>query len=111
MFEIQPARFDFYKIRLSLVEERIFSHVSKFQRPKLQQETKQAGITTVFNIHSVLGREKAIWVFGILTQKEDTHYYIEDNTYSIKVNFAGCEYADPEAFFTENCVLMFKGYY
>lgn len=109
MFDIQPHRFDFYLKRLALVEHRIFSHASRFERPKLNQQNKQ--ITTVYNIHSILGREKAIWVYGILTQKEDTHYYLEDSTQSIKVNFSECVYADPEAFFTENCVLLVKGTY
>jgi hypothetical protein len=50
-------------------------------------------------------------VLGILTQKEDTNYFIEDSTYSIKISFTELEYADPNAFFTENCVILCEGYY
>ena len=50
-------------------------------------------------------------MFGILTQKEDTHYYLEDSTSTVKIVFTDLEYADPDAFFTENCVLLCQGYH
>lgn len=50
-------------------------------------------------------------MLGILTQREDTHFYLEDATYSIRINFADLTYADPECFFTENQVLLCKGTY
>jgi hypothetical protein len=58
-----------------------------------------------------LGKKIRLSVLGILTQKEDTHYYLEDNTYSIKLSFVELEYADPDAYFTENCVILCEGHY
>jgi hypothetical protein len=36
-----------------------------------------------------------IWVLGYLTEKEDSNYYIEDQTFSVKISFTELEYADP----------------
>ena len=46
-----------------------------------------------------------------MTYREDTHYYLEDNTYSIRLSFQELSYADPDAFFTENCILLVQGHY
>jgi hypothetical protein len=102
------GRFDFYAQRLAFASERIFSHIHTYAQPKLNADAN-AHLTTVYNLHSCLGRDKPIWVYGILTQKEDTYYYLEDSTYNIRVNFSECEMADPEAYFTENCVILCKG--
>ena len=52
-----------------------------------------------------------IWVYGILTQNEDADYYLEDSTYQIKLSFQDLNYADPDAFFTENCIVLAQGSY
>ena len=52
-----------------------------------------------------------MWVFGILTQKEDTFYYIEDASLCIKLSFTELDYADPDAYFTENMIIMAHGYH
>ena len=58
-----------------------------------------------------MGQTQRIYVLGILTQREDTHFYLEDNTYSIRVSFSDLQYADPDCFFTENQILLCKGNY
>jgi hypothetical protein len=68
-------------------------------------------MTTVYSLHSIVGKSKRLWVFGLLTLKEDTHYYLEDHTSTIKILFSDLEYADPDAFFTENCVLLCEGFH
>ena len=35
LFNITDSMFDYFEQRLALVEERIFSHVEKYERPKL----------------------------------------------------------------------------
>jgi DNA polymerase epsilon subunit 2 len=66
----------------------------------------------VNHLHSIVGStSQRLWVFGILTQKEDTHFYLEDHTFNIKLSFTELEYADTDSFFTENCVVMAQGYY
>ncbi len=105
IFNITTSMFDYFEQRLALVEERIFSHVEEFDRPKLSGQT-DSNMTTVYSLHSIVGKSRQLWVFGILTQKEDTHYYLEDSTSTVKVVFTDLEYADPDAFFTENCVLL-----
>lgn len=65
----------------------------------------------MYNLHSILGKKNRLSVLGILTQKEDTHYYLEDSTCSIKISFAELEFADPDAYFTENCILLCEGYH
>ena len=67
--------------------------------------------TIIYNCHSILGSNERKWVLGIITQKEDSHYYLEDNTYVIKVSFAELEYVEPDAFFTEMNVIMAQGKY
>jgi hypothetical protein len=48
-----------------------------YDRPKLY-DIKHPSITTVYNLHSILGKKNRLTVLGILTTKEDTHYYLED---------------------------------
>lgn len=37
--------------------------------------------------------------------------YLEDITYAVKLDFSELEYADPDAFFTENCIVLCHGYF
>lgn len=81
-----------------------------FIKPKLNDgSTKNADLTRVYNVHAIVGQTDKIYILGILTQREDTHYYIEDSTFSIRIAFTDLQYADPDCFFTENQVLMCKG--
>jgi len=98
-------------MRLALAAERIFSHVNTYQQPKLHTNNASGtnDLITVYNLHSCAGRDKPIWVYGILTKKQDERYYLEDTTASIKLDFSDLEYCDSEAYFTENCVLLCYG--
>lgn len=42
---------------------------------------------------------------------EDGCYYIEDTTYCCKISFSEISFVEPDAFFTENCVVLAKGSY
>jgi hypothetical protein len=61
--------------------------------------------------HSIVGSTSRIWVYGVIVQKEDTFFYLEDSTFVIKLSFTELEYVDPDAFFTENCIVLVQGYY
>ena len=116
IFNVQEARGEFYEMRLALVEDRVFSHSGVYERPKLYDAGKNkgadgGGTETVYSLHSIVGKKHRMLVLGFLTQKEDTHYYLEDSTCSIKVTFDKLEYVDPDAFFTESCVLLCQGYH
>ena len=50
-------------------------------------------------------------MLGLLAQKEDGHFYIEDTTYSAKVSFAELSFVEPDAFFMENCIILAQGCY
>jgi len=65
----------------------------------------------VHNISSIIGSNKPKWVLGILSLHEDSEYYLEDSRHSVKISFSELNYADPEVFFTENCILMCQGVY
>lgn len=58
-----------------------------------------------------MGSSARKWVIGIITQKEDGMYYLEDTTICVKVSFGEIEYVEPDAFFTENSVLLVEGKY
>lgn len=107
------SRVDYHLIRLAVIGEKIFSHTQTYARPKLHASAQnQHGATTVNHVDSIVGVKKPQWVFGFLTQKEDTFWYLEDQTFSIHLIIGDqLEYADPDAFFTENCILMCKGYH
>ena len=62
-------------------------------------------------MHSVLGSSQRKWVLALIEQREDGNYYLEDNTISVKVSFAQLEYVEPDAFFTEMCILLCEGKY
>ena len=66
---------------------------------------------TVYQLNSILGKRGRLSVIGILAQREDNHYYLEDQTCSVRLNFTEMEFADPDAFFTENCVVLCEGFH
>lgn len=100
---------DYFMQRLAQAEERIFSHVNLYRRAKLIEDKTSGSIRTVYNVHSVLGSSEPKLVFGIINQKEDGHYYLEDSTYTMKINFSNLEYVEPDAYFTETCVILAEG--
>lgn len=105
IFEVQNNRRQFFLSRLSMIEEAVFSHSDMFMKPKLTDtstSTQNQDKMRVYNVHAVVGQTERIYVLGILTQREDTHFYLEDSTYSIRLGFTDLQYADPECFFTEN---------
>ena len=106
--EVKQAKFDYFAARLALAAERIFSHVNKYQTPKLSVSANQS-LINVHSLHSCRGNPRSIWVYGLLTQREDGFYYLEDASASVRLNFGECEYADPESFFSEGCILMCLG--
>ena len=98
--------------RLQTIENAIFSHIDLFVKPKLTDgaiSNANQDLTRIYNVHAIVGQTESIYILGILTQREDTHYYIEDSTFSIRIAFTDLQYADPECFFTENQVLLCKG--
>ena len=96
-----------------MIEEAIFSHSELFIKPKLngQRINQSPDVTQIYNVHAIVGQTEKIYVLGVLSHREDAHYYLEDSTYSIRVSFTDLQYADPECFFTENMVILCKGMY
>jgi hypothetical protein len=112
--DVVDARQDYYNLRLALAEERVFSHTDKYQRAKLNLKviTTKPGekkIETVYNVNSIIGSQVAKWVLGILNQREDGNYYLEDSTLSVKVSFSQLEKVDPDSFFSEGSLVMCRG--
>ena len=108
---VNQSRLDYFAQRLAQAEERVFSHVELYQRAKLTQSDKDAPQTTVYNVHSCLGSAERKWLLGLILQKEDGDYYLEDNTFCVKLSFAQLEYVEPDAFFTEMSVVLAEGKY
>ena len=104
--DVNETRMEYFAQRLSQAEDRIFSHVDLYQRAKLVEKKSTTGIKTVYNVHAVLGSADRKWVLGLISQKEDGHFYLEDGTYTVKVSFAELEWVEPDAFFTEMCIIM-----
>ena len=50
-------------------------------------------------------------VLGILCQKEDGRYYLEDGTYAVVISFSELENVEEDGFFTEMCVILAEGRY
>ena len=50
------------------------------------------GLTVINNVHSLIGSNLRMWVIGIICQREDGQYYIEDSTYTVKLSFSDIEY-------------------
>jgi len=104
------ARTTDYKNRLALAEERVLSHSDKFAKSRLDNQSAESrGLTVLCSIHSLLGSKKRQCVLGILSQKEDAHYYLEDSTLSVRVAFNKLEQADPSCFFGENSIVLAEG--
>ena len=82
-----------------------------YMKAKLTKSEKDKNFKIVYNVHSVLGSEVMKWVLGIITQKEDGNYYLEDTTFTVKISFAELKHVEPDAFFMENCVILAEGKY
>lgn len=65
----------------------------------------------MYNVNSILGSQLPKWVLGVLNQKEDGNYYLEDNTLSVRVSFSQLERVDSDCFFTEGSVVLCRGLY
>lgn len=50
-------------------------------------------------------------VLGLICQKEDGNYYLEDSTYSVRVSFSNLDYVEDDGFFTEMSVVLAEGKY
>jgi hypothetical protein len=66
---------------------------------------------TIYNVNSIIGSTHSKWVVGIILQKEDANYYLEDATLSVRISLAELEYCDPDSFFTENSIILCCGIY
>lgn len=108
--DIVDSKSEYYLKRLALAEERVFSNVNLYQRAKLTEKVNNDMIT-IHNVHSIIGSTREKWILGLLVQREDANYYLEDGTLSVRVSFTDLTWADPEAFFTENCILLCSGIY
>ena len=109
--DVNDTRMEYFAQRLAQAEDRIFSHVDMYQRAKLVEKKNQTSIKTVYNVHAVLGSPDRKWVLGLISQKEDGHYYLEDGTYSVQVTFSELEWVEQDAFFTEMCIIMAEGHF
>lgn len=108
------SQIDYFNNRLALVEERIFSYPNLYQRAKITSNddfgySKNTELTTVYNVHSVIGSTRPKWILGILSQKEDANYYLEDSTLVVRVSFTDLNYVDPNFFFTECSIILCSG--
>ena len=56
-------------------------------KAKLTKSEADSEYKVVHNVHSVLGSEDRKWVIGLICQKEDGQYYLEDTTLSVKISF------------------------
>ena len=106
--EVNFTRQDYYNYRLALAEERIFSNSDHFIRPKLDDgvDMSKDSLTRVYNISSIIGSNKAKWIVGMINQREDGEYYLEDARHSVRLSFSELVYADPEVFFTDGSTIL-----
>lgn len=65
----------------------------------------------VHNVHSIIGSLNEKWVLGLITQREDGNFYLEDSTLSAKLAFSELRKTDINAYFMENCIVLCYGIY
>ena len=88
--DVNDSRMDYFAQKLAQAEERIFSHPDKYCRAKMYQsdsDMMDQGQIVVNKIHAIIGSQKTKWVLGIIGMRENGQYYIEDETYSVKLGF------------------------
>jgi DNA polymerase epsilon subunit 2 len=74
-------------------------------------ELDDSEVRILSKLNALPGSTEPRWVVGLLTMLEDGHYYIEDSTLCCKLNFSELEFVEPDAFFSENCVVIAEGTY
>ena len=90
--DVNETRMEYFAQRLMQAEERVFSHADVYCRAKMGATEKR--IKVVNHVHAVLGSAARKWVLGIVTQKEDSNYYLEDSTLTVKISFSELEYVE-----------------
>ncbi|KAF5935966.1 hypothetical protein HYC85_027095 [Camellia sinensis] len=122
------AKATLYRDRFLLLLQRL-SRDQHFSKPAFDTERSQFGSCEISPIQSLIGLTGRRWVMGVISQLEDGHFYLEDLTGAVEINFymvldsfiAGhvmlynliiffnMQYKITTGFFSENTVVLAEG--
>ncbi|VVB16873.1 unnamed protein product [Arabis nemorensis] len=100
------AKTELYRERYMLLKQRV-SRAEHFSRPTFDAEMSQFdndGISSIQSLIVDIGRK---WVMGVISQLEDGHFYLEDDSASVEIDLS--KYKITTGFFTENTIILAEG--
>jgi DNA polymerase epsilon subunit 2 len=98
------AKNQMFRDRFLLVQQRVLRN-QLFSAPIISSSKRE--FVQLTQVEALLGSEGVKRLLGMLTQKEEGQYYLEDISGSIKLNLANAKTTN--GLFTESCIVLVEG--
>ncbi|GMI81096.1 CYCLOPS 2, DNA polymerase epsilon subunit B2 [Hibiscus trionum] len=107
------AKAALYRDRFLLLFQRV-SRDQHFIKPSFDTDVENSQSCQLSTIQSLVGQRGKRWVMGVISQLEDGHFYLEDLTAAVEIDFSKAisfytQYKITTGFFTENTVIVAEG--
>ncbi|TYH68698.1 hypothetical protein ES332_D05G004700v1 [Gossypium tomentosum] len=100
------AKAALYRDRLLLLFQRV-SRDQHFIKPAFDTDVDTSPSCQLSTIQSLVGQRGRRWVMGVISQLEDGHFYLEDLTAAVEIDFSKAKITT--GFFTENTIIVAEG--
>ncbi|GMI92899.1 CYCLOPS 2, DNA polymerase epsilon subunit B2 [Hibiscus trionum] len=81
------AKASLYRDRFSLLFQRV-SRDQHFIKPAFDTDVETSQSCQLSTIQSLVGQRGRRWVMGVISQLEDGHFYLEDLTAAVEIDFS-----------------------
>ncbi|KAK8679142.1 hypothetical protein V6N13_144610 [Hibiscus sabdariffa] len=100
------AKAALYRDRFLLLFQRV-SRDHHFIKPAFDTDAENSQSCQLSTIQSLVGQRGKRWVMGVISQLEDGHFYLEDLTAAVEIDFSKAKITT--GFFTENTIIVAEG--
>ncbi|KAJ4839699.1 DNA-directed DNA polymerase epsilon, subunit B [Turnera subulata] len=104
------AKASLYRDRFLLLFQRV-SRDQHFAKSTFDSEISDYGSCEIVPIQSLVGQSGRRWVMGLISQLEDGHFYLEDLTASVEIDFSiAISFLEiTTGFLSENTIVVAEG--
>ncbi|XP_022731107.1 DNA polymerase epsilon subunit B isoform X1 [Durio zibethinus] len=100
------AKAALYRDRFLLLFQRV-SRDQHFIKPAFDTDDETSQSCQLSPIQSLVGQRGRRWVMGVISQLEDGHFYLEDLTAAVEIDFSKAKITT--GFFAENTIIVAEG--
>ncbi|CAN1266691.1 DNA polymerase epsilon subunit B [Linum perenne] len=100
------AKSALYRDRFLLLLQRV-QRLQHFSKPAFDSDISDCGSCEIAPIQSLVGKMGTKWVMGLISQLEDGHFFLEDLTASVEIDFS--KYKITTGFISENTIVVAEG--